>query len=225
MRVSAIIPAYQAQRYVAAAVASVLAEGVDEVLVVDDGSTDDTAEVVRGLPGVRLVQSPHLGIGAARNRGIAEAAGDVLTFVDADDLWVAGRLRIQLEALGKHPDSVILGELEEFVCPAVVRDQPDVASRLLPKAGRLMGWVTGAMVLTRATFDRVGPFPIDLEVGETIAWLATAKAMGVEFIELPQLVLLRRLHGDNTTLVAERKRSDYVALAKRLLDEKRRRTP
>ncbi len=225
MKVSVIIPAYQAQRYVAAAVASVLAEGVDEVVVVDDGSTDNTADVVRGLAGVRLVQSPHLGIGAARNRGIAEASGEVLAFVDADDLWVAGRLRAQLAALEQHPDNVILGELEEFVCPDVIREQPDVATRLLPKAGRLMGWVTGAMVLTRVTFDRVGPFPIDLEVGETIAWFAKAKAMGIGVVELPQLVLLRRLHGDNTTLVADRKRSDYVALAKRLLDEKRRRTP
>ena len=224
MKVSVIVPAYQASHFVADAVASVLTEGVDEVIVVDDGSTDGTADRVRAQAGVRVVSTPHLGIGAARNRGIAEASGDVLTFVDADDLWVTGRLQAQLEALEQHPGSVILGELEEFVCPMVRRDRPEVAARLMPKPGRLMGWVTGAMVLTRATFDRVGPFPVDLEVGETIAWFATMKALGVPAIELPRLVLLRRLHGDNTTLVAERRRSDYVALAKRLLDEKRRRS-
>jgi hypothetical protein len=156
---------------------------------------------------------------------VAESRGEILAFVDADDLWVAGRVAAQLEALAQHPDGVILGEVEEFICPLVERTRPDVAGHLVVKPGRLMGWVTGAMLLSRATFERVGAFPTDLEVGETIAWFARMKSLAIEAVELPRLVLRRRLHGANTTLIAERRRSDYVALAKRLLDEKRRRAP
>jgi len=137
---------------------------------------------------------------------------------------VKGRLKTQLDTLERHPDRVVLGEVEEFVCPEVARSNPELAARLVPKPGRFMGWLTGAMLLARATFDRVGPFPTDLEVGETIAWFARMKSLTIDAVELPHLVLRRRLHGTNTTLIAERRRTDYVALAKRLLDEKRRRS-
>jgi glycosyltransferase involved in cell wall biosynthesis len=96
--VSVIIPAYNAEAFLARAIRSVEAQSFRnfEVVVVDDGSTDGTAEVARGFDSVRCIGQPHLGPAAARNRGLAEAGGDLVAFLDADDEWLPEKLERQL---------------------------------------------------------------------------------------------------------------------------------
>jgi glycosyltransferase involved in cell wall biosynthesis len=104
--VSVVIPAYNAARYLGAAVESVLAQTFDdlEVLVVDDGSTDGSADLVADLgPKVRVIRQPNSGVSSARNRGIAESAGRYLAFLDADDTWLPEKLERQLAALRASP--------------------------------------------------------------------------------------------------------------------------
>ncbi|MEW6582696.1 MAG: glycosyltransferase family 2 protein [Actinomycetota bacterium] len=95
-RISAVIPTYNRAALVVRAVRSVLAQTrpPDEVIVVDDGSTDDTAARLAGLGDdrVRVVSQTNAGAAAARNRGVAEATGDWVAFLDSDDLWVPGHL-------------------------------------------------------------------------------------------------------------------------------------
>lgn len=106
-RVSVVIPAYNCARFVADAIDSVLAQGrADvEVVVVDDGSTDDTAEVVTryGDP-VTLIRQPNAGAAVARNTGIRAARGRYVAFLDADDVWLPGKIEAQLTHLERHPD-------------------------------------------------------------------------------------------------------------------------
>jgi len=98
--VSAVIPTFNRRELVPEAVRSVLAQTWREVeaVVVDDGSTDGTEEAVRAIPDprVRYVRKEHSGIAATRNRGIAEARGAFLAFLDSDDLWVPGKLEKQM---------------------------------------------------------------------------------------------------------------------------------
>lgn len=106
-KVSVVIPAYNAGWCVARAIASVLEQGIDEieVIVVDDGSTDDTAAVVAGFgPPVRLVQKSNGGMSSARNAGIRETRGRFVAFLDSDDRWLPGKLLRQLDVLKAHPD-------------------------------------------------------------------------------------------------------------------------
>ena len=88
---SVVIPLYNKGREIARTLGGVAAQTYTplEVIVVDDGSTDDSARVVEGLdlPGVRLIRQPNGGVSAARNRGIAEAKGDYIALLDADDYW------------------------------------------------------------------------------------------------------------------------------------------
>ena len=86
----------------------------DEVIVVDDGSTDGTPAVAEEYPGVRRLQQPHRGVSAARNRGIAEARNDWLAFLDSDDLWHERKLQRQREELQKHPDELVCYTDEEW---------------------------------------------------------------------------------------------------------------
>ncbi len=106
-RISVIVPAYNASVTIVAALGSVLGQTrpADEVVVVDDGSQDGTAELVeRELPQVRVLRQANAGPSAARNRAAAAAEGDWLAFLDADDLWLPHKLEAQLRALEGHAD-------------------------------------------------------------------------------------------------------------------------
>jgi glycosyltransferase involved in cell wall biosynthesis len=105
--VSALIPTYNAGHLVVRAIESVLAQSspASEIVVVDDGSTDDTAERVAAFgESVRYVAQPNAGASAARNLGIASSRGEFVAFLDADDVWHPRKLEAQLEALARHPD-------------------------------------------------------------------------------------------------------------------------
>src|SRR5260370_27491420 len=106
-RVSAIITAFNGEAFIAAAIESVLGQTrpADEIVVVDDGSTDDTAAIVERFHsrGVRLVRQENRGPSEARNRGIAETTGNLIAFLDCDDLWVPAKTERQIEHLLDHP--------------------------------------------------------------------------------------------------------------------------
>ena len=110
-RVSAIITAYNSEAFIADAIASVLHQSrpVDEILVVDDGSTDRTREIVDGYKtqGVSYHFQENSGAGAARNLGIERCTGDFVAFLDADDAWLEDKNRLQAEYLAAHPRSRI----------------------------------------------------------------------------------------------------------------------
>jgi glycosyltransferase involved in cell wall biosynthesis len=93
-----VIPAYNAERFISGTIQSVLAQThkIAEIIVVDDGSTDRTAEIAAGFPGVRVIQRPNGGPGAARNTGIHAASGEWIAFLDSDDHWVPRKTEIQL---------------------------------------------------------------------------------------------------------------------------------
>lgn len=105
LRMTAAIPAYNSERYLAEAITSVLEQSypVDECIVVDDGSTDATEDVARSFEGVRYIRQRNGGDANARNRAIAEASGDVIAFLDADDVWLTHKLEVQMELFERRP--------------------------------------------------------------------------------------------------------------------------
>ena len=112
MRISVIIPTYNSGPWVVEAVASVLAQTLPalEIIVVDDGSTDDTAARLSEFgAAIRYVRKDNGGVSSARNRGIAEASGDGIAFLDADDVWHPQKLELQTRVLVGRPDLVLIG--------------------------------------------------------------------------------------------------------------------
>jgi glycosyltransferase involved in cell wall biosynthesis len=122
--VSVVIPLYNKGPYIARALNSVLAQTVQdfEVIVVDDGSTDDGAAVVRGFddPRIRLIQQENQGVSAARNRGIEAARAELVAFLDADDEWLPGFLRTILRLRTLYPDAGLYGTAYEEHFPSSV---------------------------------------------------------------------------------------------------------
>jgi glycosyltransferase involved in cell wall biosynthesis len=220
--VSTIIPCLNGERYLAEAITSVLAQAYQplEVVVVDDGSTDRSAEIARGLGEmVRVIEQPHGGASVARNRGVANASGELLAFLDADDLWTEGRLHRQVTALVRDPDlDMVLGHTEQFVSPDV---PPAARDRFRFDYAPTPARVSGALVVRRAAFDRVGGFSPRWQTGEFIDWYLRAEEKGLRCLFLPETVLRRRLHLANHGLVKREARSDYASLIKAALDRRR----
>ena len=187
--VSVVIPVFNGERFLAAAIQSVLDQTYRpvEVIVVDDGSTDASAAIARSFEGVRVIGQEQAGPGAARNRGVAAATGELLAFLDADDLMPADKLELQVAHLRTHPEvGCVLGRQELVIEPEA--EKPPWAE---PGEAPLM-----SMVLPAALFDRVGKFDTTYFHGEDADWLLRAR-QHVSVATLDSVVLHRRVHADN----------------------------
>lgn len=219
--VSVIIPVYNAERYLSAAIESVLTQTILplEIIVVDDGSTDVSGAVARRfVPNVRVVTQPNQGPAAARNRGVSLARGDYLAFLDADDLWVDNKLQRQLHALTTNPAlAMVFGQVEQFYSPDLAQQAtlPDLGQRHV-----LAGVHIGAMLIRRTAFARIGPFDPQWQVAEFIEWYGRAQTLGIKSLVLPELVMRRRIHTTNLGIRAHHlARREYLQLAKRRVDQ------
>jgi glycosyltransferase involved in cell wall biosynthesis len=174
--ISVVVPAYNAAAFIAKSLASVVGQQgpfETEVIVVDDGSTDDTRELVRSFGDVRLIAQANAGPSAARNRGIAAARGDYVAFLDSDDIWPEGKLAAQVEVAQRHPEAgLIFGDCRIFT------DEGPRAQTFFEEAGLDGGFwghstlvhdayrklfktnfvPTGAAMVRRDCFDEVGMF-------------------------------------------------------------------
>lgn len=197
---SAIIPAYNAEKYIGATIESCLAqESVGcEVIVVDDGSDDNTLAVVRSFGNrVRIVCQKNAGPAAARNHGASLAKGDVLAFLDADDLWLPEKLSHQSAKLLEGYDLVYsnrlnMGEIGDLpLVQSEVQEMPegDIWQDLL--LGNFI--TTSSVVIRKELFARMGGFSLDLPPCEDWdLWLRCAERVRVGFCPTP--LVQYRLH-------------------------------
>jgi glycosyltransferase involved in cell wall biosynthesis len=181
---SVVIPAWNAAAWIGDALASLAAQGVPvgEVLVVDDGSTDGTAAAAGRRPGVRVLARPHRGPAAARNAGILAAAGRLVAFLDADDVWPPTRVADHLAVLAGDPAAeVVLGATRYEGLPDAERRRyrfpgPEPVATI-PSFG--------AATVRREVFDRVGLLDERLGHFEDWEWFVRARDRGAVVREVP----------------------------------------
>ena len=201
--VSVVIPAYNSEAYVADAIRSVFEQEVDdlECIVVDDGSTDSTGEIVRSFNRVRYIYQHNEGVSAARNRGIAEARGVSVAFLDADDAWLPTKLIRQAQALqaaGPDVGLVYCGLYETDEELNVVSErttpEPEAALRntLLMEPPVVSISQTG--LVPREVLDDVGGFDTRLS---TSADTEMVLRIGRRYrlVGVPEPMVLYRTHG------------------------------
>jgi glycosyltransferase involved in cell wall biosynthesis len=219
---SVMIGAYNAAPYLGEAIESVLAQDYEpvELIVVDDGSTDGTAEVARSFADVTVVSQENGGNGAARNRAVENASGDLYAFLDADDRFAPGKLSLQKAALDADPGlDMVFGHVREFLSPEL--DEETRAS-LRPPAAEPMPWTApNLMLIRRESFERVGPFTTTVRVGVTVDWFARAQEAGLRHTILPEVVLERRLHTQNNGLRESASRSQYLEVIRQAMERRR----
>ncbi|MEX1047630.1 MAG: glycosyltransferase family A protein [Actinomycetota bacterium] len=213
--VSVIIPVYNEEAYLAKAISSALEQSrpPDEVVVVDDGSDDRSAEIARRFsPPVRVIQQENGGISAARNRGISASREPFLAFLDADDVWLRGKLASQIAAFEDDPSlDAVFGQVEEFAEGAGRAREPHPAPGFLPSCA----------LIRRAIFERVGSFSTRWDVGEWVDWYARAVEGGMRLAALPEVVARRRIHDQNQGLRRAADRGQYTEILKAALDRRR----
>ncbi len=220
--ISVVIPVYNAGPYLSEAVRSVLDQTLppQQVIVVDDGSSDGGIEQLeQERAPVEIIRQVHQGIGAARNAGVQVAKGKFLAFLDADDLWTANKLEIQVAALTEQPSlEAVLGGVENFLSP----DLDDVSRQRLAKTENEKGsLLAGSLLLHRTAFLRIGLFDTRYKLGEFIEWWARACRLNLAYAILPDLVLRRRIHGNNITRRLSGENSDYFRVLRENLAYRR----
>lgn len=220
--ISVVIPVYNGERYLAQAIESILAQSEPsiQIIVIDDGSTDRTKEVLtRFKEKVQYHFQERSGQAAARNRGVSVAEGPFLAFLDADDLWVEGKLALQLAAFQANPHlDAVLSYVQQFICPQI---DSAMASRIECPSKKMAGYLPGTMLIKREAFLRSGGFDTSYRTGEFIDWYVKAKEQGLKDLMLPEVLLRRRLHGNNLGMREKDARQDYLLIAKAFLDRKR----
>ncbi len=196
--VSAIIPVRNGASFLADAVASIQAQNYPgiEIIVVDDGSTDDIQDVLRRLPAaIRYIRQEPSGPAAARNRGILAAKGELIAFLDVDDLWPPDNLNLMVDALsGKPGRDVVQGYAQ------IMRQMPDAGRYEFFGSPRdVFPNYLGAGLYRRTAFDRVGMLDEGMTFGEDVEWFYRARAAGLDIERLEQISLLVRRHDRNMT--------------------------
>lgn len=222
--ISVVIPVYNGELYLAEAIQSVLDQEYQplEIIVVDDGSSDRSAEIAAGFPHVHVVSQPKAGPGAARNIGVQTATGNWLAFLDADDVWTSRKLMLQLAAFEQDPDlDAVLGHVRQFISPELSNE---VKNRLKCPPDPMPGLHPGAMLIKRRSFFQVGLLNSALILGDFIDWHSRATDAGLKMLMLNDVVMRRRLHTTNLTLRERDSRSDYVKMLKGVLDRRRAQT-
>jgi glycosyltransferase involved in cell wall biosynthesis len=218
--ISVIIPVYNRDHYLAEAIDSVLAQTYPsvELIVIDDGSTDRSAEIAQQYS-LRYHFQPNAGISAARNTGVALAKGTFLAFLDSDDIWVGDKLTKQMAALAADLTlEAVFGYAQQFYSSEL-----DVTLRQkirCPEAP-LAAHLPTAMLIKRSSFDRIGQFNPALKIGGDISWYITALEQNLRQVTLPDVVYYRRLHATNNGTMAREHTHERFHLLKAKIDRQR----
>lgn len=209
--VSVIIPVFNDAAYIGEALSSALGQthAPFELIVVDDGSTDGSADVARSFgDAVTVISQPNGGISSGRNTGLAAATGEVIAFLDADDIWPLDSIALRLAPMEADPGlSGAYGLVDHFLSPDLDEER---RARLHCPEGLSPARFAGAMLIRREMFDRIGAFDTTLKVGEMIDWAARFSDSGAKAALVEALVMSRRIHGGNTMISERSSHGDYL---------------
>jgi glycosyltransferase involved in cell wall biosynthesis len=196
--VSVVMTVRNGDRYLAEALDSVVHHRPTpgQIVVVNDGSRDGTAEVLAAYGELlHVIHQEPQGFARGLNRGVAAATQEFLAFLDADDVWTPDALGLRRSrmAAGDEPDAVF-GQVVQFVSPDL---SPDAARRFRFDPGPSHARLFGAMLIGRDAFLRVGMLDESLPSAAAIDWISRAQIAEQRFVTIDDVVLQRRLHRTN----------------------------
>jgi len=233
-KVSVVIPSYQAGRFIREAVDSVLHQSYKdyEIIIVDDGSTDNTKEVLASYGDrIKVLNQNNMGVSAARNKGIMSSRGEYIAFLDADDLWLPDKLERQVTLLEEHPeiglvfsDMWVVGETD---VPA--RDRPFLGKSAFqigkPSKGKVFKHLflndfipMPTAMVRRRCFEKVGLFDSAYDSCEDYdLWLRLSQHFSIDYVDKP--LAIYRMHGGSLIHDLEKHFGCLISLRKRALRE------
>lgn len=222
--VSVIVAVKNGGRFLASALRSVMNQDYRpfEIIVVDGHSVDDTAQIAKSFAGVRLVPQEKSGVADAYNLGIQAANGEFVAFLSHDDIWTTDKLSVQVSYLVSHLEiQYTIAHLKFFMEP----DMPAPSGfRSEWLVGQHVGRIMETLVARRTLFETLGGFDPSLTTSEDVDWFARAKDSNVPMAIMSDVLLHKRIHDANISLVPANSSNLMVAL-KRSVERQRDKLP
>jgi glycosyltransferase involved in cell wall biosynthesis len=206
------MPAYNSASFIKETITGVINQdyGNWELIIVDDGSTDDTANIVQSIdPRIQLIQQQNSGIAAARNTGVQNSNGQLIAFLDHDDLWHPNKLSSQVKAINAHPEAGIVYSIFKRWDPQFPPEFDDISIDYSLIDNERSGWIYPLLLQTnwvlfstavfhREVFDKIGLFDTNMPPADD--WeLAIRASRHYQFLMLSQPLVLYRVHPKQTS--------------------------
>jgi glycosyltransferase involved in cell wall biosynthesis len=196
--IAVVMPVWNGRAFLAEALASLRAQthAPCEVVIVDDGSTDGSGELAATLlPQARILRQENAGIAVALVRGVRETTAEIVSFLEADDVWLPEKLAREAAFFAAHPDVAwTLCHAEIFLEPGCARP-PWLRPAYLGTPSVVA--FTSALAVRRTTFARAGDFDTSYRYGQDTEWMMRAQAAGLRRGTLPEVLVRRRIHDSN----------------------------
>ena len=223
IKISVIITAYNSTNHLTECINSVFNQTFQpfEVIVIDDGSTNNTKELVfnHGDERIKYYYQQHQGISVARNAGILNSNGNYIAYIDHDDLWPENKLKLQIERLVlDNSVKAVFGMVSQFYSPEVdIEYRKKYICPHEPSSARHLG----TLLIKKDDFYRVGIMDESIDVGEGLDWISRFDKLKLRYALIPEILLFRRIHYNNYGICFKNNRSDYGKVFAKIIKEKK----
>jgi len=219
--VSVIIPVYNGEKFLGEAIESVFVQNHSplEIIIVDDGSTDSTSDVAK-LFGDRVtcVYQENKGVPAARNKGLSLAKGNVIAFLDADDIWMKDKLKLQLGILSAKPETqIVISMFQRIYEKENSAGKTDYVNYDSPQ----ISMAFTSSVIRRSVFDTIGLLNEKRQLCDDWDWFMRAREQGIKITTMNKVTILYRRHDNNITNNINQGNHHMLRMLKDSLDRRR----
>lgn len=208
--VSVIIPAHNGENYLKEAIESILKQSYPhyEILVLDNGSKDQTGHIAKSFSEVNYSYLETADAAMARHQGVLRSQGEYVTFLDQDDTWTPNKLANQVQFLDSHPEyGAVIGYQKMYLQPGIIK--PHWLKQLFLEKPQL-AYLPSALMVRRSTFLKTHNFNTAFPLASDVAWFFKAHHLKIPIGILQEVVVHRRIHGDNMS-------NQHIALQKEIL--------
>jgi glycosyltransferase involved in cell wall biosynthesis len=210
LTVTAIVVVRNGERYIGRALDSILNQAriPERILVIDGQSTDSTREIADRYREVEVLLQRGTGIADAYNCGITESNTDLVAFLSHDDEWTSNKLAVQVDKLERNPEVMLTTARARFVAENPDNLPPGFRPALL--AGHHTAHIMETLVARRELFGKVGLFDTSFAVSEDVDWFARVKDAGIPWAVADDILLVKHIHEDNTSLNVSKDYGDLL---------------
>lgn len=224
--ISVIMPVFNREKYIREALQSILDDAYHrkEIIVVDDGSTDNSVHIVSEFPEIKIIRQKNQGVAVARNTGIKASGGQFITYLDSDDIWMPGRIELCLDYFVKNSNTdLIMGQEILFLDHAITKPAL-IKEEWLNQA--MDAGNNGVTMLKKSCYDRVGLFNPVYKKGEDTEWHVRAIEAGLNIGRISSVFQWRRVHDANLSFVpGENPNSNLIQIIRESLHRKNKIIP